>query len=253
LIVDNNSNDDEKKLLYTLKSDKLEILELDDNYGYSYAINRGAMHFISKYDKCNFIISNSDIVIMSENDIKSLVDTLNDETVGLVGPQVMELGTISRGYKCPSPFIDGLFNFKMMRKLFDDMFLFYREDYYKCDISSVDIISSSFFLISSDTLQRINYLDENVFLYYEDYILGKKVKDLGLLSVVVNKVKIKHLHSVSIDKVINQVEKLKYLYRSQFYFHTTYNDTNELEKIFLKLTQSISVWVKKISILLKKI
>lgn len=36
------------------------------------------------------------------------------------------------------------------------------------------------FLIRSDVLKKIGFLDENVFLYYEENILGKKISNLGM-------------------------------------------------------------------------
>ena len=115
------------------------------------------------------------------------------------------------------------------------------EEHYNNKISYVDVLSSSFFLISSDTMQKINYMDESVFLYYEDYILAKKVKNLGLEVAIYNDAKVKHLYSVSVDKSIAEVNKYKLLKESQYYYHTIYNDANSFEKGLMKFMRRLGV------------
>ncbi len=237
LIVDNASHFEEIELLKTIKNDKLEILFNNDNLGYSHAINTGAKHLISKYGECNFIISNSDIVVLGEDDIRKLIELLNYDTVGLVGPQILERGRKRRGYRNITPWQEIRSNLAPVRKLVSESKLAYPDDYYDGDTSVVDVVSSAFFLISSDTLQKINFMDENIFLYYEDFVLSKKVQALGLMVLISNQVCVKHLYSGSVDKVYNMREKNKMLRESQFYFHTTYNEMSPFTKKVLKASQ----------------
>ena len=237
LIVDNASKYEEIELLKTIKNDKLEILFNPDNLGYSHGINTGAKHLINKYGECNFIISNSDIVILGEDDIKKLVDLLNYDTVGLVGPQILERGIKRRGFKCVTPWQEIRSNLAPVKKLVSESKLAYPDSYYDGETSVVDVVSSAFFLISSDTMKKINFMDENVFLYYEDFVLSKKVQALDLMVLISNQVCVKHLYSGSVDKVYNTREKNKMLRESQFYFHTTYNEMNTVTKKLLKMSQ----------------
>ena len=43
-------------------------------------------------------------------------------------------------------------------------------------------------MIKSEAIKRINYFDENVFLYYEENILGEKLKNVGYDLIVCNDV-----------------------------------------------------------------
>lgn len=253
LVVDSASKESEKELLNKINIKKVNILFLEENLGYSHAINEGARYLIKKYKKCNFVISNSDIVIFDENDLLKLFDALNQDTVGLVGPQIMELGSFSKGCKLPSPLKDSFFNVVSRKFTLKDKALLYKDELYDATYTSVDVINTCFFLISSQLLEKINYMDENVFLYYEDYILGKKIKDIGKLLVVVNDVKVKHLYSISVDKIIKEIDKLKLLYKSQFYFHTTYNDTDWFEKLCLKCSATISIFLAKVISIVRKL
>lgn len=243
LIIDNNSNEKEKKLLGTIKNKKIEIIYNEENSGYSQAINKGAKYLIDKYEKCNLIISNSDIVIMSEEDLEKMIELLNYESIGLVGPQVLECGEIVRGWKSPSPMVDFWLNFPVIHHLIRDKVSLYPDSYYEGKTSVVDVIGGCFFLISSEVLQRINYMDENIFLYYESNILCKKIHDLDLMVVVANDVKIKHNFSVSVDKSIKEKDKFKMLKKSQYYFQTTYNKANKFERVMLRFSLNVSYFL----------
>ena len=253
LIVDNDSSSEEKELLSSLECERVQIIYNDDNKGYSNAINVGSKYLIDKYGTCNLIISNSDIVIMSEEDLGKLIDALSVDAVGIVGPQVLENGMISRGLKNPSPIVDGLFNLKICRKLFRDRVLFYKEENYDSQYTSVDIVNGCFFLVNSEILEQVNFMDENLFLYYEDCVLCKKVRNLGKINIIVNSVKIKHFRSVSVNKIFKEIDKLVFFYESQFYYHTTYNDVNSFEILFLGITQSISLFFKGVIRFIKKL
>lgn len=244
LIVDNGSHEEERKLLSSLESKKVEIIYNDDNLGYSYGINIGAKHLIDKYGTCNLIVSNSDIVILSEEDIIILLKELNKDGVGLVGPQIMELGGISRGTKCVSAWVDLFYTTPIVNNLIPDRVVCYNENHFNSETSDVDIISSCFFLISSETLKNINYMDEEVFLYYEDYILSKKIKNLNLCVRLVNTVKVKHLYSITVNKIIKNIDKFKLFKNSQYYYHTTYNDANRFERYLLRISRVIGVFIR---------
>ena len=232
VIVDNGSKVEEKELLSTIKNNKITIIYNDENLGYSSGINIGAKYLIDKYEKCNLIISNSDIVILNEGDLEAMIELLNYDTIGLVGPQIIERGEISRGWKEPGVKNDVMLNVPIFHAWVKEKVCQYHDDYYTTPMSVVESLSTSFFLISSETMQKINYMDENVFLYYEDNILGQKVRDNGLLVVIDNFVKVKHNYSISVDKNTN-LKKNKMLLDSQLYYHTNYHHANKFKRSLL--------------------
>lgn len=252
VIVDNASKEKEVELIKSIKNKKVHTIFNNENLGYSGAINVGSRYLIDKYGKCNLIISNSDIVIMSEEDLSHLIDYLSYDSIGVVGPQILEKGRISRGWKNPSPILDFFDWIPGINYLISDNKKYYRDDYYDTEISVVDVLSTCFFLIASDTLQRINYMDENVFLYYEDNILSKKVRDLDLLVVICNRVKIKHLFSVSVDKNINKIEKNRMLRSSQYYYHSTYNGAGDFERYLFRLSGKLELFFNNLVSKFKK-
>lgn len=245
VIVDNYSREDEIELLSSMMESNVKVIYNETNLGYSGAINVGSKYLIDKYQECNIIISNSDIVILSEEDLITMINYLNNPQIGLIGPQVMEKGNVFRGRKDCSVNYDIFRNIPILRYFGNEKHLFYGDNHYKDSISRVDVISTCFFLISSDTLKKINFMDNNVFLYYEDFILCNKVRTLGLDVVICNDVRIKHLYSVSVDKSYKTAKKMKMLKNSRLYYHTTYHKVNFIQKILLNICNNVSIMNKR--------
>ena len=246
LIVDNNSREEEKNLIKSIKNHKIEKIFNDENLGYSSAINIGAKYLIDKYGKCNLIISNSDIVIMDEKDLSELIDLLSYEKVGLVVPSLLERGKLNRGWKEIGAKTDFLLGIPIVRDFIEDNIIYYNKDYYQSDYSFVDIVSTAFFLITSDNLQKIGYMDEKVFLYYEGSILSKKIRDNDLMVVISNKVKIKHLYSKSVDNMITSYKKYKLFKDSQIYYHSTYRTVSKFALNLLRIQKTFGLFFRKL-------
>lgn len=245
VVVDNYSREDQIELLTTMREENVTVLFNESNIGYSGAINVGAKYLIDKYKKCNIIVSNSDIVIMSEEDLEIMIKLLNKKEVGLVGPQILERGYILKGRKDASVNYDIASLTPVIKNFINEDKLNYDESHYIDDTSSVDVISTCFFLISSDTFLKINYMDENVFLYYEDFILCNKVRKLGLDVLLCNSVRIKHLYSVSVDKNFKSANKKKMLRDSVLYYHSTYHKINFIQKKLLKIVSDFDILLSK--------
>ncbi len=240
LIMDNASNKEERKKLTSIKNKKIEYLYNSVDKGYSSAINRACDHLIDKYGECIFIISNSDVVIMDESDIEKLIEDLSFECVGVVGPEILERGKIIKGRKIPTPKEDILKNLGLSKTVKDDNTILNGET------SSVEVISSAFFLMTSRTYKLIDKFDDNVFLYYEDNILASKLKKLKLYSIIDNRVKVKHNFDSTIEKEINIKKRFKLLMDAQMYFHKTYSNATERELKLLRLSNKIKFLKTKV-------
>lgn len=234
VVVDNKSTDDSLKKLKKLESKKITIIDSGNNKGYSYALNVGCKYLIDKYKVLNIVISNSDIIIDSENDIKDLNSYISDKNV-IVGPTIIQGNDLNRGFKIPTPWQDIKQNIVFWGKRVLANELNYPDNYYHKDISKVDTVSGCFFMISSKHLEDMGYFDENVFLYYEENIMGIKTKRLKKNIIVCNNVDVVHDHSVSIDKSLKRIKKYDILKTSQEYFEKTYNGASRIELFFLKV------------------
>jgi N-acetylglucosaminyl-diphospho-decaprenol L-rhamnosyltransferase len=246
VIVDNKSTDNSFDKLENLNLKKVFIIEAKQNNGYSSALNLGAKYLIDLYKECKIIFSNADIIIDSENDIKTLLNDLSDMNV-IVAPNIIEDNSLNRGWHIPKPMDDVALNIPSIRKKYFNKHLKYPDTYYKNHLSKVDTVSGSFFLMTSKHLQNINFFDENVFLYYEENIFGIKTKLLKKNIVIDNDIDVVHNHAISIDKSMKKIKKYDALKKSQYYFEKNYNHANLFSLILLKITIFITriiLWIK---------
>lgn len=239
VIVDNKSSDNSLKELKKLENKRIVVIDSGENKGYSYALNVGCKYLIDKYKECKIIVSNSDIIIQSENDIKDLFELVKGKNV-IVGPTIIEGNNLNRGWIVPKPMDDVAMNVLGVYKKYQKRHLMYQDSYYNKDISKVGTVSGCFFAISSKHLEEMGYFDENVFLYYEENIMGVKTKDLGKNIIVANNIDVIHDHAVSIDKSLKRIKKYDILKNSQYYFEKTYNHASKGELFLLKLTSKIT-------------
>ena len=239
VIVDNKSSDNSLKELKKLENKRIVVIDSGKNKGYSYALNVGCKYLIDKYKECKIIVSNSDIIIQSENDIKDLFELVKGKNV-IVGPTIIEGNNLNRGWIVPKPMDDVAMNILGLYKKYQKRHLMYQDSYYNKDISKVGTVSGCFFAISSKHLEEMCYFDENVFLYYEENIMGVKTKDLGKNIIVANNIDVIHDHAVSIDKSLKRIKKYDILKNSQYYFEKTYNHASKGELFLLKLTSKIT-------------
>ena len=128
VVVDNASTDNSYKELEKLKNEKIVVLKSSENKGYSGGLNHGCHYLIDKYERCNIFVSNPDIVIDSDDDIKKLLDTLSLD-VSVVAPIVREHEGFNRGWKQPTTWQSILSNLVLVHKKVKEKLL-YPEEYY---------------------------------------------------------------------------------------------------------------------------
>ena len=204
-VVDNCSTDDSVKQLKKLKN--IELIALDTNEGYA-AGNNAGLKYLYEQECDNYIISNPDIIIDKRNLMDFIAHMNADTNYHLFGPTIEEQGTINRGWKQRTIAYDIHDNYPIVNRLFKNK-IKYRNSYYKGATTPVDCISGCFFGIKKALIDRIGFLDEGTFLFYEEDILCAKAKNAGLHACVLNNVKAIHNHSITIDKNINHYRKLR--------------------------------------------
>ena len=244
IIVDNCSTDDSYNILKKEEKNNIEVIKTKKNNGYASGNNYGIKHAINKYKSDYIIISNPDIIV-KEKDIKALIKELKYNNISLIAPRINEHGTISKGWKLPKLKNDILSNINYFHK-YAEKDLMYDEPKYRGKITEVEVVKGCFFIIKSNVIKDINYFDENTFLYYEENILGKKLKDKKYKSYILNEVEVIHNLSVSIDKSVKSLRKYKILKKSQRYYEKNYNNTNIFGMLVLFITYYISYFISLI-------
>lgn len=229
LIVDNCSPDGSYEKLKKLKSKRIDVVKTDGNKGYAYGNNYGVHYLEKSGEHYDFItISNPDIYV-EDDTIKKLMDFLSKhKDVAIASPTMYMLDNKPsplagwKERKLDSDVRDS--NMWMTRRKMKPHVECYPKEHFKGDVSYVDCVPGSFFMIKYDAFKDVDYFDENTFLFFEEDILGKKLKNKGYKVVVLNKLRFTHYESVTINKNLKYLKKYKALQKSKKYYHKTYNE-----------------------------
>ena len=252
IVVDNNSKDNSYEILKKLENKKIKVIKTDSNKGYAYGNNYGIKYLEENYDVDNVIISNPDVIVEEKVIDKLILDLKENKDISIIAPVVEEKGQLSRGWKLPKFIDDLLSNINYFHKYFKKR-LEYSDDYYKDELSKVEAVHGCFFMARLKDFKTIDYFDENTFLYYEENIIGKKLKDKNMNSYIDNTVKVIHNLSVSVDKSFNSIKKYKIIKTSQKYYQKHYNKLNIFGIILLRVFYYISLFISYIIVFLKNI
>lgn len=125
-------------------------------------------------------------------------------------------------------------------------------DYTK-DIMEVETVPGSFWGIRSTILKEVGFLDENVFLFYEENILGVKLMKLGYKEGILTKYSYLHNHSVSIKKNLNIIKGHQIYLESMYYFENTYRKLNKIQNLFLKIMMRYSLWEMTVLVYVREV
>lgn len=240
VVVDNNSKRECQEKLKKLKVSRLKVLYSIENRGYGSAINIGCKYIKDKYNNANVFVSNSDIIISNEAVLIELIQDLNnDNKMCAIAPIINQNGDLVCGWHFPT-IIDALkLNIPKFNKKYEKKKILYNYNELKNGLNEVDVISGCFFLIKLNALEKINYFDENLFLYFEENTIFYKLKKLGYKIYVNKDINVIHNHSKTIDKNINEKIKLKILKSSQEYYYNNIVKSNKLLLFMLKISNKI--------------
>lgn len=221
--------------LKELEDGKVTVIQTPKNGGYDYGNNFGVKYLESQNEEYDYIIiSNPDIEI-AEEAIKHCLDVIDkDEKIAVIAPRMFnkEDKPIRRSsWKMRTFWLDIVHSTRVLELVFYRILRNgeYSEEDYENEILGVEVISGAFFIIRSNVLKEINYLDENVFLFYEEDILAKKLSEKNYKTISLNSEKFIHYESQTIGKTFNYYRKMSRLYKSKMYYHKNYNKINNIQ------------------------
>lgn len=234
IIVDNCSNDNSMENLLKIQNEDIIILKTVKNGGYAYGYNYGIRYAIDKLNADNIFICNSDIIIEEE-----LIDycteflKINTE-YGIVSTTMLNSnGELEYGY----------WNFPSYLQLIKECFFFTRNKILidkkilsKNEVLDIDVVRGSFMCCRASCMELVKGFDENTFLYFEENILGKKMKKIGYKIGVLGGFSYVHNH---INRAGFNANGVKISLTSMLYYVYSYCEYNKLQKIILKLFSSI--------------
>ncbi len=232
VVVDNMSTTGAFENLEKLENEKVKVIQSDKNGGYDYGNNYGIKYLKNNNENYDYyIISNPDIEVSEDAIKKCLEEFNNNKDVAIVAPRMYnkENKPIRRSaWKTRTFWLDIIHSTRLLE------ILFYKTlrngEYSSKDFDNerleVEAISGAFFVIKSNVLEEVGLLDENVFLFYEEDILAKKLKEKNYKTISINSEKFIHYESQTIGKSLSYFSKVKQLFKSKMYYQKKYNNIN---------------------------
>ncbi len=242
VIVDNASSDDSYDRFTTLKSDKIHVIRADENLGYAGGNNLGIRYAMEHFDSKYIIISNPD-VFFEERIVPAMREALSQQDVACAAcKMICTTRVMPVAWKLPTYTDCVIEQFRILSKIFH-LGTEYKEAELTGDIVPVDVLPGSLYMADTAKLQEVGFLDENTFLYYEENILGYRLRDKGYKQLLLLNESYDHKHSVSIDKSMRSLShKFEIAYKSRSYYCHQYLGINKLQAAWLKLTFRIGLF-----------
>jgi GT2 family glycosyltransferase len=204
LVVDNNSSDNSKCILYEKYGDKITYLALPDNVGFGWANNTAAE--IAKGR--NLFLLNPDTILMN-NAVKILSDYLDCHgQVAVCGGNLFdeEYKPIHSFRRTLSPIFDEL------NKLFlgfPEKIIYRNETMFNHTQKPIEVayITGADMMIQKEIFDRLGGFDRDFFMYYEESELSYRIHKLNYKIVSIPDAHIIHLERKSFSSNLNRAEK----------------------------------------------
>lgn len=236
IVVDNCSLDGSFALLRQEYCGRdVDVLQTQSNRGYSAGNNAGIRYAIDTYGAETVGILNPDVLLPDENFLRTLVGRLySDERFAVIGASVLDAdGDYDPGKSA--------WDIPTARELWREHCLFVRKkrhsgwDMIGEGLARVECVAGCFFLAKVSCLDAVGFLDENVFLYNEENILGIRCRQNGFMEVLATDLFYRHNHA-KIRRDLSFREKIRathFSYQSRKYLCKTYYRSKGLLMIWL--------------------
>lgn len=217
IVIDNDSHDGSREAILEAFT-CVKVINSGSNLGFGRANNLGAKHAVGRY----LFFLNSDTVLI-ENSLKILLNHYQEieknHKTGIIGAILVDStnNVTSSGGGLPNVWshillnIKKLFGFLSSNSVFDS----------NIQLHPVGMVSGADMLIKKAVFDSVDGFDDNIFLYYEDTDLNKRLTDLGYCHFIDTTTKIIHFEGGS-AKMSHW--KRSVIHESQNYFFKKYSN-----------------------------
>ncbi len=248
VVVDNHSQDNSYKELLNYQSEKIMVLQAEENGGYSKGNNIGVRYLLKHTDVDIIGISNSDVEF-NEEFVEKIVDDFvcyKDYAI-ITGLQMNIKGEVAvhpfwREYTTGEYFknvLFGLWPLSHILKNGTDRDYIRQKLALKKKFFRVGAVEGSLFFVRRKEFEELGLFDEGVFMYCEEDILAKKMKKAGKKTGIDRTVKYIHYGATTTKKVFTSKESRRHVFNSHVYYFDHYQSENYfLQKLNLMLCYS---------------
>ena len=242
VIVDNHSTDDSAARLKELNGERVHVISSLKNGGYGSGNNLGIRYAYSELGATHVLIANPDVMVSQET-IQAMKEAfLTNKSIAVTATVPVDQNGREglTGWKLTGLFFDlldtGLVTRRLFRRWLSDnpgkraFHITTPAGTERC--AWADAVPGSLLLADTDALMACGLYDENVFLYYEEKILGHQLKTKGYRTLLLLDRTYVHLHSVSIDKSVSSIlKKQALLHKSKLHYYKKYLKINRFQEL----------------------
>lgn len=178
IVVDNASSDDTVEQLQS-QYPQVKLIANEENIGFSRANNLGMAVCTGQY----VALINSDVVVPADC-LETIVEYMDQhQDIGMLGPKmVLRDGSIGPSvYKFPTVWnwFCNAIGLSVAFKGFDAVANFELPNFDYSKTQDVDILTGWFWVVRSSALQQVGVLDDQFFMYGEDFDWPKRFRKAG--------------------------------------------------------------------------
>lgn len=251
IIVDNASNNGSYEKLVEKYSDCCTIIRCNDNRGYAAGNNFG-LRYVDENNLAvdgKVIVSNPDVIIEAKaiSNMCSLMDREKQAKICSARMLDADGNYASSTWKLPSfsrETFSCLFFINRLFKLDKNVYNESSDDEYKF----VDAVNGSFFIADFEVFKEVGFFDEDTFLYCEENILAKKLKDKNYAEMLSVNDSYIHNHNSTIGKVYSKrIDRYMLLVKSKEVYLRKSLNVSKMAMWFYKLISAIGLFERKMA------
>ena len=167
VVVDNASpNESAEQLAALAGTEEYEFISSGKNGGYSFGNNIG---FQSVKDRCDIVVFTNNDIVFTDGAAEAMAAAFHEETLA-VGPLVkLPTGELTNPPTLKTQSMLQLLGLKSRENIIAPW-----------EKGKVFQVVGCCFAVNAKLFEAVGCFDDHVFLYHEEYILGKKAQDAGL-------------------------------------------------------------------------
>ncbi|MDP2637834.1 MAG: glycosyltransferase [Candidatus Levybacteria bacterium] len=215
IVVDNDKGSNLERSLAE-KYPGVKYVMSPRNLGYGAGNNLGVKFSAGEY----ILFLNPDTLILDDA-VYELFEFLNKhKTAGVVAPLLMknENPYSLQGSK-KLGVIEGIIALSFLNRLIPNNPIsnrYFLKDWNKKSVQEVDVVPGTAFMIRRSIFEKIKGFDDNFFLFFEEFDLCKRVRELGYKIFIIPQAKVSHIWGASTRKSDLNIKKI--FENSRFYY-----------------------------------
>lgn len=229
IVIDNHSENESYERLLTASEGTFCFIQAKENRGYAWGNNIGLRYAYQKNYQYAWILNN-DILWEDESILKKLLLPFqNDTLVAVVSPDIY------------AP--DGhMFNRDAVRPSFYDltfgMLRYRRKGRMLTDRGGYGYVyrpQGCCMMVDLKALHDVDYMDENTFLYSEEFILAERLLKRGYKCACCTSARIVHNHSITVKSAFHKRRIREIQEESYSYYLNKYREFSRIQKMLCRL------------------